>query len=393
MKKMAAGAEGMVSFADDQWKLRRNIVAPFYSEDTIQSLIPIISHHIGPMLRDLSARGLVQTFGCQSILSYHILLITLKTSFGLKNIGHPMEAELIVAGTRSLDHLFDQFFRFYTWSNHHLKLYNWFYGITDERAALIEIAKQIVKMRLTEQERNPLTSETDLNGESGRNDQAFLDYMLEEFMDCGVLTNEGLESLVGELLTMSTINFETILDSVTWFLHNMACNQSIQMELYHEIVDFDVDALTYERIDELTFFDQCIRENLRIRPPIANVFRMVDEDVTLDGHVIPKGILSVTFIYSIHHDENIYPEPEKFDPSRFAPENITKIPPGAYIPFGNGPRRCIGEKMALLESKIILLSILKKFWITPVENDETQVRIDLLTRPKKPLKLRFTPRF
>jgi cytochrome P450 family 9 len=78
---------------------------------------------------------------------------------------------------------------------------------------------------------------------------------------------------------------------------------------------------------------------------------------------IKKGEVVWIPIYSIHHDSEIYPDPEKFDPSRFSDENKNKIKPCTYLPFGSGPRNCIGTRFALMEAKLLLFHILSKFTI------------------------------
>ncbi|XP_074596472.1 cytochrome P450 4c3-like [Brevipalpus obovatus] len=174
----------------------------------------------------------------------------------------------------------------------------------------------------------------------------------------------------------------------------MANNPDIQQKLHEHLSDFDEKNknMTLEQLNELTFLDQCIKENLRISPPVANIVRIVGQDTLLDGHLVPKNLLSLTFVHAIHHDEEIYPDPEVFDPSRFEPENFAKIPPGAFIAFGDGPRHCIGDRLAILESKIIFSNIIKKFRVELVDEQELRLKIDLLTKPEIPLKFRIIPR-
>ncbi|XP_074596441.1 cytochrome P450 4c3-like [Brevipalpus obovatus] len=383
---------GLLSLADAEWKARRNFVAPSYVPSVLEGFIPIILHHIDLMLDDLSVRA--QTAGCLSILQDHIISITLETSLGLKNVSNSLRTSIQQSGIYFLNSQFDRYLRFYTWNEQILKIYNWIYGIKDERETLKECARQIIKARIGEKN-------MDLN-ENGipppdiprRRNQAFLDNMLDNFKNGKNVTSEGLEDLIGELLTIVGTSFETIVNSTMWFLHNMAHNPDIQEKLYEELLGFDEknENLTISQINELTYLDQCVRESLRIYPSVANSSRMVNEDVDIDGQIIPKGVLAVIFIYSIHHDEEIYPNPDKFDPSRFEPDNFAKIPPGAYIPFGDGPRRCIGERLAMLELKLILSNIIKRFRIEPLEREKSGIQIDLVIRPIKPLKFKFIPR-
>ncbi|XP_074596439.1 cytochrome P450 4c21-like [Brevipalpus obovatus] len=390
--KITHGFVGLVSLADAEWKARRNLAAPSYVPSVLENFIPIILHQIDLMLDDLSVR--THTIGCLPILQDHIMTITLETSLGLKNVSDSLRIGIQRSGINFLDSQFDRIFRFYTWNEQFLKIYNWIHGLKDERETLKECARQIIKARIEEKS-------MDLN-ENGirspdtprRRNQAFLDHMLDNYKNGQNVTSDGLEDLIGELLIIVTTNFETIVNSTMWFLYNMGHNPDIQEKLYDELLGFDEknENMTISRINELTYLDQCVRENLRIHPPVATTPRMVNEDVDIDGQIIPKGVLTITFIYSMHHDEEIYPNPDKFDPSRFEPENFAKIPSGAYIPFGDGPRRCIGERLAMLELKLIYSNIIKRFRIEPLEREKSGIQIDLITRPIKPLKFKLIPR-
>lgn len=382
---MTHGFVGLVSLADAEWKTRRNLVAPSYMPSVLDNFVPTILHHTDLMLNDLEASN-SNAINALPIVTWHIVSMTLETSLGLqKGGGGDVRKKLTEVLISALDAQFDRFYRFYTWNEQLHKIYNWINGIQDESERLENYARQIIEIRIAERNTSALESGIDLESQQKTRNQAFLDNMLDNFMNHNNSTEDGgLKDLVGELLTIMATSFETVANTTMWFLHNMAYNPDVQQKLYEELLDFNEknDSMTISQINELTYLDQCVKENLRLHPPVANMVRMIDEEVTLDDYIVPKGILSMTFIYSIHHDEEIYPDPEKFDPSRFAPENITKIPSGAYIPFGDGPRRCIGERIAILEAKIIASNIVKRFKIEPVEKEKAQIEIDLLTRPK-----------
>lgn len=83
--------------------------------------------------------------------------------------------------------------------------------------------------------------------------------------------------------------------------------------------------------------------------------------------------------FGIHRDEQYYPDPEKFDPDRFNEENRTKIHPYAYMPFGVGPRNCIGSRFALMEVKLLYFHILRNFTLVPVEETQIPMKISRKT--------------
>jgi cytochrome P450 family 9 len=109
-----------------------------------------------------------------------------------------------------------------------------------------------------------------------------------------------------------------------------------------------------------------ISESLRKWPPVPATDRGCTKDFALvleDGKTInmKKGDLVWFPIYSLHHDPEFFPNPEKFDPYRFSDENKNSIKTCTYLPFGSGPRVCIGSRFALMEAKLLLFNVLSKF--------------------------------
>lgn len=100
---------------------------------------------------------------------------------------------------------------------------------------------------------------------------------------------------------------------------------------------------TYADLQNLPFLEMCIKESLRLYPSVSLITRNVSSDmVTASGYLIPKGTLMALHIYDLHRDARVFPDPEKFDPYRFLPENCVNRHPFAYLPFSGGPRNCIG---------------------------------------------------
>jgi cytochrome P450 len=125
-------------------------------------------------------------------------------------------------------------------------------------------------------------------------------------------------------------------------------------------------APTYADLAAMSFLDQVVKETLRHRPSAIGVFaREAAEEVELGGYVLPKGALVHALSISVHHDERWFDSPETFDPDRFSPERINRIPPNAYFPFGIGPRICIGYSFARMEMMLAAIQLLQKFDLAP----------------------------
>jgi cytochrome P450 len=101
----------------------------------------------------------------------------------------------------------------------------------------------------------------------------------------------------------------------------------------------------------------------------------------LDDHKILKGSSAVIFIYYIHRDPKYFPDPDRFNPDRFLPENNVDRSPYAFIPFSAGSRNCIGQRFAMLEEKVMLSSILRRFKLkTSQSRDELNISFEIILR-------------
>lgn len=135
--------------------------------------------------------------------------------------------------------------------------------------------------------------------------------------------------------------------------------------------------LTFDSVADMTYLEQCVNETLRKYPPASSVQRVALEDYNIPDSkiVIPKGTAVPIPILAIHWDEEHYPEPEKFDPERFNQENLTARHPMAFLPFGEGPRNCIGIRFALIEIKLALAKMLMRYKFT-LDRSKTDVPLE-----------------
>ena len=111
----------------------------------------------------------------------------------------------------------------------------------------------------------------------------------------------------------------------------------------------------------MDYLDMCISETLRMFPPGPRVDRVANEDYKYKDLNIPKGTPICISIYAIHHDPEIYPEPEKFKPERFSEEGKKSRDNESYLGFGIGPRNCVAMRFALLEIKLLIAKILSRY--------------------------------
>jgi cytochrome P450 len=184
------------------------------------------------------------------------------------------------------------------------------------------------------------------------------------------------------LLTFLVAGVETTADALTAIFYALARHESVERRL-HEEVDAVVGAATptLEHVGRLTFLDRVIRETLRIYPPIPGVSRRPLEPVPVPGAVLPVGSSVGLSQWQIHRDRRFFATPEVFDPDRWAPGG-SGVDPRAYFPFGLGPRRCIGEDLAMLEMKLSIAVVAQRWRLVIAPGVALKLDVSAATRPR-----------
>lgn len=191
---------------------------------------------------------------------------------------------------------------------------------------------------------------------------------------------------------------ETTAMTLTFALYELAMNSDIERKLHEEIKSTSVNAIDYEKIQEFAYLDAFMSETLRKHPPGFMIDRMCNKEVVLydeDGReiTIEKDIPVWINVYGMHHNESHFPNPTKFDPERFLSSD-TKVDPYCYLPFGKGPRACIGMRFALMEIKLILFHLLSHFSVERCERtpDTIQYTGEFTLIPDKDIIVKLKPR-
>lgn len=188
--------------------------------------------------------------------------------------------------------------------------------------------------------------------------------------------------IVAQCMSFFVAGFDTTSALMCFMAHELAINPDIQDRLYEEIITvqrtLDDKSLTHDQLDQLVYMDMVIAETLRKWTPIGIFDRTTTRPTELhlsNGkslHLkIGEGILIPPL--GLHWDPKYWSDPNTFDPERFNKNNVKHITPGTYIPFGLGPRVCIGQRFALMETKTLFYHLLSEF------------RLDRCARTQDPL--------
>lgn len=173
--------------------------------------------------------------------------------------------------------------------------------------------------------------------------------------------------LYDQVLTMVMAGHETTAKSLTWTLHVLAGQPDVARAVRGELASVLGGRLpTAADLPRLDFTRRIIDEVVRLFPPVWLISRRAVRDTSLGEYVVPAGTLVCVSPWTMHRNPSYWPEPERFDPSRFLPSAAAGRPSHAYLPFGGGPRVCIGRAFALTEAALVLATILPRLDFTHV---------------------------
>ncbi|CAG9865478.1 unnamed protein product [Phyllotreta striolata] len=207
--------------------------------------------------------------------------------------------------------------------------------------------------------------------------------LLNELMETTANTDDPFtwKELVAQCFMFFFAGFDTSATTMAFALYELSRNPEIQAKVRQEIEDLTKGELTYECLGELKYLQQCIDETLRLYPPVLNLDRVCAKEYQLNNtkSTIGRGVTVLIPIVSLHRDPVYYPDPEKFDPERFGPEQKKLRHPYLHLPFGQGPKNCIGSRFGLMQVKIGLVETLRRF----------KLRLSPKTKPVEMFKYTF----
>ena len=167
------------------------------------------------------------------------------------------------------------------------------------------------------------------------------------------------DELRDEMLTLLVAGHETTATTLAWTLHHLVSHPQWLARVTDEVREVvGTDRVQPEHADKLVLVDAAIKEAMRLTPIVPLVARRLGKATEIGGVELPAGVIAIAAIYLVHHRDDLWPDPSRFDPSRFVGK---KVDPTHYFPFGGGARRCLGMAFATYEMKIVLATVLSQF--------------------------------
>ena len=217
--------------------------------------------------------------------------------------------------------------------------------------------------------------------------------LLQILMDARYSDGEGMpdELVLSESMQLLVAGHETSSNALSWLLYLLSSRPDCVDEIRQEFDSvLGERPLSFSDVPKFEFTTRVILEALRLYPPFWMVDRMALADDRAGDVAIPRGSTVVVFIYGVHHSPQYWENPETFDPERFTKAKEKLHTPFAHLPFGAGPRGCIGGNYAMLQILMILSVLLRKYDFRLVPGQTIEARPMVILRPEHGIRMTFT---
>ncbi|NWI63515.1 CP3A9 protein, partial [Todus mexicanus] len=393
---LAGELSNAVSLAEDeQWKRIRTVLSPTFTSGKLKEMFPIMKHYGETLVKNVRKRvDKDNTLSVKDIFGSYSMDVVTSTSFGVNidSMNNPKDPFVREMQKLVKFEFFDPIFI--------LTFVFPFVGPLLAKMNVNFFPKSAVNFFL----RSISKIKEDREKETHKGRVDFLQLMIESQKSTSQGSNGASHSYKAltdsEILSQAFIfifaGYEPTSNTLCYLAYELAMHPDVQQKLLEEIdtVLPNKAPLTYEAMMQLEYLDMTINETLRLFPIGGRLERTCKRDVEINGVTIPKGTIVMIPPYVLHRDPEYWPNPDEFRPERFSKENKDGIDPYTYLPFGAGPRNCIGMRFALLTLKVAITILLQNFTFQTCK--ETQIPLKLssqgLLRPEKPIILKLVPR-
>ncbi|XP_055636215.1 cytochrome P450 4C1-like isoform X2 [Toxorhynchites rutilus septentrionalis] len=387
--------EGLLTSKGERWFKHRKLITPTFHFNILNGFCDVFGENGSILAKRLDAfANTGQPVDVYPFITKAALDIICETAMGVNVNAQTDDDNEYVKAVYALSELFlerlvrpwlhpDMFFKLSQYGHDFDKALGVLHGYTKQ---VIRERKEALRQEQIGTGNGDPAEKKDVFGVKKR--LAFLDLLLQGNEENNQLTDEDVRE---EVDTFMFEGHDTTTAGMSWALFLLGLHPDVQDKVHQELDSIFAGSdrpATMKDLNEMKLLERCLKETLRIFPSVAFFGRTLSEDITLGGYHIPARTIVGIQAYHVHRDERFFPDPEKFDPDRFLPENTENRHPYAYIPFSAGPRNCIGQKFALLEEKSLVSAVLRKFKVRSANTrDEQRINHELITRPKDGIRL------
>ncbi|KAM8880372.1 cytochrome P450 3A30-like [Spinachia spinachia] len=377
---------------DDQWRRIRSVLSPSFTSGRLKEMFAIMKHHSANLANSMKKKAdKEEPLELKEFFGPYSMDVVASTAFSvdidsLNNPSDPFVAnikKMLKFDLFSPIFLVVAFFPFLAPILEKMEFSFFPTSVTD----FFYAALQKIKSNRVHSEQKSRVDFLQLMIDSQKN----IDLSKEE-------SNKGLSDheILSQAMIFLFAGYETSSSSLTFLAYNLATNPDIMKRLQEEVDSTfpNQGPIEYQALMQMEYLDSVINESLRLYPIAPRLERVAKASVEINGIVIPKDMIVMVPTWPLHRDPSLWPEPEAFKPERFSKENKDSIDPYTYMPFGAGPRNCIGMRFALVMMKLAMVEILQTFSFSVCKETEIPLEMDIqgLLMPKRPIKLQLVSR-
>lgn len=348
---------GLLTSEGEHWKKQRKLIQPAFHKKQLMQLLDTIQAAISTELKKIKTDKPMNIFPVFNDLAFQTVVKSLFSSAvgeeDISRLQYITEAaqKMLVRELRQ---------PYLGW---------WFQlsGSIDHHKGLTQEAREILK-NLVEQRKK-----------SGKREGDLLDMLLDARYDDGNAMDG--EQLIDEILILFTAGHETTSNALTFIAELLARHPEVQEKIVAEVSEANVNSdELFQFLQACQYTKNVVEEGMRLYPPAYFMDRVNIEDDEYEGIEIPKGSNLLFSMYEIHRHKELWEEPEKFKPERFADGNAQKHS-AHYFPFGAGPRMCIGNNFAMYEMILTVAELVSTFRIKALKT-EIEIKPLITLKPK-----------
>uniref|UniRef100_A0A1A9UUN8 Cytochrome P450 n=1 Tax=Glossina austeni TaxID=7395 RepID=A0A1A9UUN8_GLOAU len=414
--------DGLLVSKGHHWRHHRKMIAPTFHQSILKSFVPTFVQHSKAVCDRLLAK-VGKDFDCHKYMSETTVNILLTTAMGVKTQPEmETSAEYSQAVMDMCDIIHNRQVKMmyrmdalYRWTNMRQKdnkLMNIILSMTqkvveerksnfnaDERAVIDKVAAASGKKTIKEKKeglRDDL-DEIDENDVGEKKRLALLDAMMEMEKNPNITWTD--KDIRDEVNTIMFEGHDTTAAGSSFTLCMLGIHQDIQQRVVEEqeaIFGHDMQRdCTFADTVLMNYLERVICETVRLFPPVPLIARKAEEDVKLASapYIVPKGTAVLISQFIIHRRASVYPDPDKFDPDRFLPERTAQRHYYSFIPFSAGPRSCVGRKFAMLQLKVLLSTIIRKYKVFSSRTDKDfRLQGDIILKLANGFQISLEPR-
>ncbi|NWH74052.1 CP3AT protein, partial [Piaya cayana] len=343
---------------DETWKRIRTVLSPTFTSGKLKEMFPIVNHYSEKLVKTIEKKvANDEVVNMKDIFGAYSMDVVTSTSFSvnidsMSNPSDPFVTNIKKFLQLSLLSPLIVFLVLFPFVVPLLKKMN----VTVFSSEVMNFFKEVFTKMKKERENGRSTDRVDFL-------QLMIDSQSSNSTETSPYKSLSDEEILAQALVFVFAGYETSSSTLNFLSYNLATHPDVQQKLQDEI---DANLAnkatpTYNAIMQMEYLDMVVNESLRLFPPVGRLERFCKKTVELGGVTIPKGVSVIIPTYVLHRDPGCWPEPEEFRPERFSKENRESFDPYTFLPFGAGPRNCIGMRFALLMVKVAVVVLLQNF--------------------------------